>query len=664
MQRMWRLGTRGTAKEAEDAASGDIGSGSIISSALGEIKVTLSGLVRSGDAMFGFSVAHGFPDGRAAEVFEVASRQAIGRYSPNDSLNQVEGTDLRHYLRFFRVDEQVICRALVAGEPVPESELRAELVVRVSGTKSAAASALIIRIGANAHVEDTGDTTKQSELVGGILIRPTGAVSDFAGSGDSGAMVVTKTGRPVGVIVARNEEYVLLAPIAPAFAKHRVSLLNRFEADAWNDTGTRAVSSAAQPRRRSFVFSSEAVSEGNSDKLCDRISDEIVDLIYREARKSGVDPASVRAACETMVTTNRVVLAGEVRVPRSLLLLDADRNVVRNSAGSPLVDPKPIRKAVRKVVRSIGYEHEGFDWRTVKVDVLLHGQSADIAQGVDSYHSHDVGAGDQCIIFGYASSETPAFMPAPLYYANRILELMRDARRKGDVDISKLGPDAKSLLTVRYQDGKPVAVTQVAITTQVVAASLMPGEIRRTVEPFVRLALPPQWITAETQWHINTAGPSIVGGPAHYAGATGRRITVDTYGGAAAHGGGAFSGKDSSKMDRAASYAARYLAKNVVAAGLAERCTIQLAYAIGVSRPLSIYVDLHGTGKVAESRVEDAVAEIADLSPRGIRNALDLDRPIYARTAAYGHFGHPPGRDGSYSWERTNLVSALTRLLA
>ncbi|HHY48856.1 MAG TPA: methionine adenosyltransferase [Alphaproteobacteria bacterium] len=411
--------------------------------------------------------------------------------------------------------------------------------------------------------------------------------------------------------------------------------------------------------RTSYLFTSESVSEGHPDKVCDRISDEIVDLVFREAKKAGMDPSLVRIACETLATTNRVIIAGEVRVPHTLLKKDKQGNVLHDAAGAPIVNPTKFKSTARKAIRAIGYEQSGFHWKKCRIDVLLHGQSADIAQGVDEKGNKDVGAGDQGIMFGYASRETPELLPAPIYYAHKILEKLNYARKNGDPEARKLGPDAKSQVTVRYEDGRPTGVTQIVVSTQHLDESLTSDDVRRIVEPYVREALPEGWITPETVWHVNPTGKFVVGGPDGDAGLTGRKIIVDTYGGAAPHGGGAFSGKDPTKVDRSAAYAARYLAKNVVAAGLADRATIQLSYAIGVAKPLSIYVDLHGTGKVPEDKLERVLGQVFDLSPRGIREHLGLNRPIYAKTAAYGHFGRKPGRDGSFSWERTDLVPVL-----
>ncbi|WP_127520329.1 methionine adenosyltransferase [Mesorhizobium sp. Z1-4] len=405
--------------------------------------------------------------------------------------------------------------------------------------------------------------------------------------------------------------------------------------------------------RENYLFTSESVSEGHPDKVCDRISDEIVDLVYREAKKTGTDPWSVRVACETLTTTNRVVIAGEVRVPDTLFKTD--------KKGNKVINPSKFRSAARKAIRKIGYEQDGFHWKTAKVDVLLHPQSADIAQGVDNSADRqgEEGAGDQGIMFGYACNETPDLMPAPIYYSHKILELLAAARHAGEGDAGKLGPDAKSQVTIRYEGGKPAEVTQIVLSTQHMDESWDNKKVRKVVEPYIREALGDLKIAADCNWYINPTGKFVIGGPDGDAGLTGRKIIVDTYGGAAPHGGGAFSGKDTTKVDRSAAYAARYLAKNVVAAKLAERCTIQLSYAIGVAQPLSVYVDLHGTGKVSEEQVEVALRKVMDLSPGGIRRHLDLNKPIYARTAAYGHFGRKPGRDGSFSWERTDLVKPL-----
>lgn len=390
--------------------------------------------------------------------------------------------------------------------------------------------------------------------------------------------------------------------------------------------------------RKNYLFTSESVSEGHPDKVCDRISDEVVDLFYRSAIEDGMDPSQVRVACETMATTNRVVIAGEYRGPKS-------------------VTPAKIEAAAREAIKDIGYEQGGFHWKKAEIEILLHGQSADIAQGVDAAEMKDEGAGDQGIMFGYACDETPELMPAPVYYAHRILQALSAARRNGKANV--LGPDAKSQVTVQYKNGRPVGVTQIVVSHQHTDENLTSKQVRKIVEPYVKKALPKGWIGKDTVWHINPTGKFYIGGPDGDCGLTGRKIIVDTYGGAAPHGGGAFSGKDPTKVDRSAAYAARYLAKNVVAAGLAKRCTIQLSYAIGVAEPLSIYVDTHGTGKVEEKVLEKALAKVMDLRPRGIRDHLGLNKPIYARTAAYGHFGRAAEPDGGFSWEKTDLAKEL-----
>ncbi len=417
--------------------------------------------------------------------------------------------------------------------------------------------------------------------------------------------------------------------------------------------------------RQNYLFTSESVSEGHPDKVCDRISDEIVDLVYREAKKTGMNPWDVRVACETLATTNRVVIAGEVRVPPTLLKTGKDGKPLTDAKGHQLVNPSKFRSVARRAIRAIGYEQDGFHWRTAKIDVLLHAQSADIAQGVDkAADANAEGAGDQGIMFGYACRETPDLMPAPIYYSHKVLETLSEARKTGKGEVGKLGPDAKSQVTVRYVGGKPAEVTQIVLSTQHLDESWDSKKVRKVVEPYIREALGDLKIADDCMWYINPTGKFVIGGPDGDAGLTGRKIIVDTYGGAAPHGGGAFSGKDTTKVDRSAAYAARYLAKNVVAAKLADRCTIQLSYAIGVAQPLSIYVDLHGTGKIEEAVLEEALRDVMDLSPSGIRRHLDLNKPIYAKTTAYGHFGRKPGRDGSFAWERTDLVKALKDAVA
>jgi S-adenosylmethionine synthetase len=400
--------------------------------------------------------------------------------------------------------------------------------------------------------------------------------------------------------------------------------------------------------RKSYLFTSESVSEGHPDKVCDRISDEIVDLFFREGPKAGIDPWAIRAACETLATTNKVVIAGETRGPET-------------------VTKDWIAHVARMAIRDIGYEQEGFHWDKADIEVLLHPQSADIAAGVDALQPGDnkeEGAGDQGIMFGYACTETPELMPAPIYYAHNILHDLAIARHKKEGGAALLGPDSKSQVTVRYEDGKAVGVTQIVVSHQHIDEDLSSKKIRDIIEPYVRKTLPDGWIGKDTVWHVNPTGKFFIGGPDGDTGLTGRKIIVDTYGGAAPHGGGAFSGKDSTKVDRSAAYAARYLAKNVVAAGLADRCTIQLSYAIGVAKPLSIYVDTHGTGKVDEAVLEKALGQVMDLSPRGIRKHLDLNKPIYARTSAYGHFGRAPDADGGFSWEKTDLADAIKKAAA
>jgi S-adenosylmethionine synthetase len=382
--------------------------------------------------------------------------------------------------------------------------------------------------------------------------------------------------------------------------------------------------------RKNYVFTSESVSEGHPDKVCDRISDAVLDAFMAE------DPEA-RVACETFATTDRVIVGGEVRGPASVI--------------------KRIESIVRDCVRDIGYEQKGFHWATLNVDNYIHGQSPNIAAGVDAGKDKDEGAGDQGIMFGYAVNETPELMPAPLHYAHALLRRLAEARKSGQEP--RLGPDAKSQLSLRYSDGMPVEVSSLVLSTQHLDEAMTSADVRAMVEPFVREVLPEGWLTERTVWHVNPTGRFVIGGPDGDAGLTGRKIIVDTYGGAAPHGGGAFSGKDPTKVDRSAAYAARYLAKNVVAAGLAHRCVIQLSYAIGVARPLSIYADTFGTGAVPPEAIEAAIDRVMDLTPRGIRTHLGLNRPIYQRTSAYGHFGRVPDEEGGFSWERTDLVEAL-----
>ena len=387
--------------------------------------------------------------------------------------------------------------------------------------------------------------------------------------------------------------------------------------------------------RQNYTFTSESVSEGHPDKVCDRISDAVLDAFLSEEPEA-------RVACETFATTNRVVIGGEVGL--------SDQDKLHEYMGR-------IDQIARDCIKDIGYEQDKFHWNTCEITNLLHEQSAHIAQGVDAADNKDEGAGDQGIMFGYATNETPALMPAPIQYSHAILRRLAEVRKSGAEPA--LGPDAKSQLSVVYEGGLPVGVSSIVLSTQHLDEALSSEDIREIVAPYITEVLPDGWISDDTVWHVNPTGKFVIGGPDGDAGLTGRKIIVDTYGGAAPHGGGAFSGKDPTKVDRSAAYAARYLAKNVVAAGMAERCTIQLSYAIGVSQPLSIYADMHGTGDVAPADVEAAIGKVMDLSPRGIRQHLQMNKPIYQRTAAYGHFGREPDADGGFSWERTDLVDAL-----
>jgi S-adenosylmethionine synthetase len=389
--------------------------------------------------------------------------------------------------------------------------------------------------------------------------------------------------------------------------------------------------------RSNYIFTSESVSEGHPDKLCDRISDAVLDAFLAEEPEA-------RVAVETFATTNRVVIGGEVG------LSDQDK-LLKSMNG--------IEQIARDCIKDIGYEQDKFHWRTVEITNLLHEQSAHIAQGVNASSHKDEGAGDQGIMFGYATSETPEFMPAPIQYSHAILRRLSEVRKNGTEPV--LRPDAKSQISLRYVDGKPIGVTSIVLSTQHTSEDQDSAFISSIVEPYIREVIPQEWITPETEWWINPTGTFVIGGPDGDTGLTGRKIIVDTYGGAAPHGGGAFSGKDPTKVDRSAAYAARYLAKNVVASGMAERCTLQLAYAIGVSKPLSIYVDTLGTGQVEDAAIERAVAQCMDLTPRGIREHLGMNRPIYERTAAYGHFGRSPEKDGGFSWEKIDLVEELKK---
>jgi S-adenosylmethionine synthetase len=382
---------------------------------------------------------------------------------------------------------------------------------------------------------------------------------------------------------------------------------------------------------KSWLFTSESVSEGHPDKLCDRVSDSVLDAFL------AADPES-RVACETLATTDHMTIAGEVRGPAA----------VRDQ----------VEEIARAAVRDIGYEQEGFHWKNCEIVNRLHEQSADIALGVDEGDKGEEGAGDQGIMFGYACTETGELMPAPIQFSHKILRLMAEARKSGAA--AKLGPDSKSQVTLRYEAGKPVAIDAVVVSTQH-AADVSQDEVREIVKPYVTAGVLEGWEVPANRLFVNPTGRFVIGGPDGDAGLTGRKIIVDTYGGAAPHGGGAFSGKDPTKVDRSAAYAARYLAKNVVAAGLADKCLIQLAYAIGVPEPIAVYVHTYGTGRVDEDKLGEILRQMVRLTPRGIREHLDLLRPIYARTAAYGHFGRPPEADGAFSWERTDLADQLAR---
>ncbi len=385
--------------------------------------------------------------------------------------------------------------------------------------------------------------------------------------------------------------------------------------------------------RSNYLFTSESVSEGHPDKVCDQISDAVIDMILAREPEA-------RVAVETAATTNKVVLLGEVKI--------SEDNAVT---------PEEISAKARDVIQRIGYRQKGFHFRTCSIDCYVHEQSQDIAMGVDASENKDEGAGDQGIMFGFATDETPELMPAPILYSHKILKRLSQVRHSGEA--AQLGPDAKSQLTIEYRDGKPARVHTLVLSTQHTDPNMNSDDVRALTEPYIREVLPEAWLDNDTIWHINPTGRFVIGGPDGDAGLTGRKIIVDTYGGAAPHGGGAFSGKDPTKVDRSAAYAARYLAKNIVAAGLASKCTLQLSYAIGVPEPLSIYVDGHGTEQVDPARIENAIRETMSLTPRGIRTHLGLNRPIYERTAAYGHFGREPDADGGFSWERTDLIDAL-----
>ena len=389
--------------------------------------------------------------------------------------------------------------------------------------------------------------------------------------------------------------------------------------------------------RKNYNFTSESVSEGHPDKLCDRISDAVLDAFLSEEPEA-------RVAAETFATTNRVVIGGEVGL--------SDQSKLKDYMGR-------IEQIARDCVKDIGYEQDKFHWNTIEVTNLLHEQSAHIAQGVDAAADKDEGAGDQGIMFGYATTETEELMPAPIQYSHAILRRLAEVRKNGTEPV--LGPDAKSQLSVVYRDGKPVGVSSIVLSTQHLDPNLESSDIRAIVEPYILEVLPEGWITPDTAWHVNPTGKFVIGGPDGDAGLTGRKIIVDTYGGAAPHGGGAFSGKDPTKVDRSAAYASRYLAKNIVASGMADKCTVQLSYAIGVAKPLSIYCDTFGTGQIDDATIEKAIDSVMDLTPRGIRLHLGLNKPIFERTAAYGHFGRKPEADGGFSWEKTDLIEALKK---
>lgn len=387
-------------------------------------------------------------------------------------------------------------------------------------------------------------------------------------------------------------------------------------------------------KHKNYFFTSESVGEGHPDKVCDRISDSIVDLFLSH------DPHA-RLGVETLTTTNRIVLAGEVRGP------------------TDIITPKEMEHAAREAVREIGYAQKGFHWQWADVQIYIHAQSEDIAVGVDAAGNKDEGAGDQGIMFGYACRETDTYMPAAIYYSHKILRLISEDRHAGKLPL--LGPDAKSQVTLEYVDGKPVRASRVVVSTQHDEKVKDMEEVRAMVRPYVEAALPKGWMCEDEFFYVNPTGRFVIGGPDGDAGLTGRKIIVDTYGGAAPHGGGAFSGKDPTKVDRSAAYMARYLAKNVVAAGVSDKCTIQLAYAIGVSEPLSVYVSTHETNHVDDSKLVTVLREAVNLSPRGIREHLQLNRPIYKKTSSFGHFGREPEADGHFSWERLDLVPELKR---
>jgi S-adenosylmethionine synthetase len=620
----------------------------------------IGGLFQNSSVIFAVTAAHVIQgDGVDISMIEQSknlkmkigtNRDTVGIANRNNAGNE---NRVSEKLVWFRIADDQLVEATVNGKPQTISEQPAvyQLGKRVHlGSRPLAGRVTAVR--ASAYLTDGF----QEELFhGGIVVVSEDPKRPFAVPGDSGSPVFNEKGETVGLVVAGDDEGTFIAPLGEAVTELNMLPLTRKLALKRNREVLRRRSLKVRQSpvtarswggfRGHYLFSSESVSEGHPDKVCDRISDEVVDLFFRESQKGGVDPSAVRVACEVLATTNKVIIAGETRGPES----------ITNDL---------IEDVARRAIKSIGYEQDGFHWRAADIEILLHSQSPDIARGIDAMQSgsnKEEGAGDQGIMFGYACTETPSLMPAPIYYAHRILRNLANARKSRRSSAAVLGPDAKSQVTVQYENGKPVGVRHIVLSTQHYDPELSSSDVREIVEPFIRKAFPSGWITAGTVWHINPTGRFVIGGPDGDCGLTGRKIIVDTYGAAAPHGGGAFSGKDPTKVDRSAAYAARYLAKNIVAAGLADRCTLQLAYAIGVARPLSMYVDTHGTGRVSEEKLEKAVAESMDLTPRGIRTHLDLNKPIYARTSSYGHFGRTPDKDGGFSWEKTDLADALKR---
>lgn len=625
-------------------------------------EVTLSALLKLKGEIFGFSVGHGFQleNNKKAIVQASGQRLDIGIYNAAHDLNKKQIQDLTDYIRFFRLSERVRCAALNAqGErsviAVPQNELSDNNVYRTiaSGNR---VHARVVRMEAGTYLRDRTSSDEHRYVSGGILIRPEVPTELFVGPGDSGTLIFTSTGEALGVVVARDEEYVLVAPIFESLKRRKLEFISLNDADSWN---TGATDLRTEPEQltsanvRSYAMSSEAVSEGHPNKVSDRISDEIVDLIYREALKTRTDPSAIRVDCQVMTTTNRIVIAGEVRVPFSLMKVQD---------GHEVIDPAKFKQVARKAVKDIGYEQDGFHWKQVKIDVLLHAwplQPTHEDQTEDGEEFGEEGAGDAGTVYGYAVAETPDLMPAPIYYANRVLNLISAARREGSGDAGMLGPDAKCQIVVRYKDKKPVEISTITIAIQHLDQTWDSLKVRRVVEPYVREAFGGIPVSDDCLWYINPAGKFVIGGPDRSAGMTGQEVSGDTYGGLASQGGG-LSGGDSTKIQRSGAYAARYIAKNVVAAGIAHQCSIQLSYAVGVSQPVSIFVDLHGTANnVREDDVEAAIRRTIDLSPAGIRKHLGLNKPIFARTSAYGHFGRRPSKDGGFSWERLDLVNAL-----